>query len=61
MALLLLLGNRLTDVTKTAAKLVYSLKICFMTATYTNYEVLRAAFPTIEIGVIFKSQFKSKT
>ena len=25
------------------------LKICFMTATYQNYEALRAAFPTIEI------------
>ena len=25
------------------------LKVCFMTATYQNYEALRAAFPTIEI------------
>jgi DNA-binding response OmpR family regulator len=25
------------------------LKICFMTGTFTNYERLRAAFPTIEI------------
>ena len=25
------------------------LKICFMTATYQNYEALREAFPTIEI------------
>ena len=24
-------------------------KVCFMTATYQNYEALRAAFPTIEI------------
>ena len=25
------------------------LKVCFMTATYQNYEALKAAFPTIEI------------
>ena len=25
------------------------LKVCFMTATYQNYEALRVAFPTIEI------------
>ena len=25
------------------------LKVCFMTATYQNYEALRAAFPTTEI------------
>ena len=25
------------------------LKVCFMTATYQNYEALRAAFPTIDI------------
>jgi DNA-binding response OmpR family regulator len=30
-------------------KIDSGLKICFMTATYTNYEELRAAFPTIEI------------
>jgi two-component system, OmpR family, response regulator ChvI len=30
-------------------KIDSKLKICFMTATYTNYEELRAAFPTIEI------------
>jgi DNA-binding response OmpR family regulator len=30
-------------------KLDSKLKICFMTATYSNYEELRAAFPTIEI------------
>jgi two-component system, OmpR family, response regulator ChvI len=29
-------------------KIDSGLKICFMTATYTNYEELRAAFPTIE-------------
>lgn len=25
------------------------LKICFMTATYQDYEALRAAFPTVEV------------
>jgi two-component system response regulator VanR len=30
-------------------KLDSKLKICLMTATYSNYEELRAAFPTIEI------------
>jgi hypothetical protein len=30
-------------------KLDGRLKVCFMTATYQNYEALRAAFPTIEI------------
>lgn len=30
-------------------KIDSGLKICFMTATYTKYEELRAAFPTIEI------------
>jgi hypothetical protein len=25
------------------------IKVCFMTATYLNYEALRDAFPTIEI------------
>jgi DNA-binding response OmpR family regulator len=25
------------------------LKICFMTATYRDYEALRAAFPTVEV------------
>jgi hypothetical protein len=30
-------------------KLDGRLKVCFMTATYQNYEALRAAFPTTEI------------
>ena len=39
-------GHELYDEMK---KIDSKLKICFMTATYTNYEALRAAFPTIEI------------
>lgn len=30
-------------------KIDSKLKMCFMTATYSNYEELRATFPTIEI------------
>jgi DNA-binding response OmpR family regulator len=30
-------------------KIDNKLKVCFMTATYQNYEALRAAFPTIEV------------
>jgi DNA-binding response OmpR family regulator len=39
-------GHELYDKMK---KIDDRLKVCFMTATYQNYEVLRAAFPTIEI------------
>jgi two-component system response regulator VanR len=39
-------GHELYDKMK---KIDSKLKICFMTATYTKYEELRAAFPTIEI------------
>jgi CheY-like chemotaxis protein len=39
-------GHELYDEMK---KLDGRLKVCFMTATYQNYEALRAAFPTIEI------------
>ena len=39
-------GHELYDEMK---KIDNKLKICFMTATYTNYEKLRATFPTIEI------------
>jgi hypothetical protein len=39
-------GHELYDEMK---KIDGKLKICFMTATYPNYEELRAAFPTIEI------------
>jgi DNA-binding response OmpR family regulator len=30
-------------------KIDNKLKVCFMTATYQDYETLRAAFPTIEV------------
>ena len=39
-------GHQLYDEIK---KIDGRLKVCFMTATYQNYEALRAAFPTIEI------------
>jgi two-component system, OmpR family, response regulator ChvI len=39
-------GHELYDEMK---KIDGRLKVCFMTATYLNYEALRAAFPTIEI------------
>jgi DNA-binding response OmpR family regulator len=39
-------GHELYDEMK---KIDGRLKVCFMTATYQNYEGLRAAFPTIEI------------
>ena len=39
-------GHQLYDEMK---KIDGRLKVCFMTATYQNYEALRGAFPTIEI------------
>ena len=39
-------GHELYDKMK---RIDHKLKICFMTATYQNYEALREAFPTIEI------------
>jgi DNA-binding response OmpR family regulator len=39
-------GHELYDEMK---KIDNKIKICFMTATYLNYEALRTAFPTIEI------------
>ena len=39
-------GHELYDEMK---KIDDRLKVCFMTATYQNYEALRGAFPTIEI------------
>ena len=39
-------GHELSDKMK---KIDGRLKVCFMTATYQNYEALRAAFPTIEV------------
>jgi DNA-binding response OmpR family regulator len=35
------------------------LKMCFMTATYSNYEELRAAFPTIEIECYIQKPVKT--
>jgi DNA-binding response OmpR family regulator len=39
-------GHELYDEMK---RIDNKVKVCFMTATYQNYEALRAAFPTIEI------------
>jgi DNA-binding response OmpR family regulator len=39
-------GHELYDEIK---KIDGRLKVCFMTATYQNYEALRTAFPTIEV------------
>jgi DNA-binding response OmpR family regulator len=39
-------GHELYDGMK---KIDNKIKVCFMTATYLNYEALRTAFPTIEI------------
>jgi DNA-binding response OmpR family regulator len=39
-------GHELYDKMK---KIDNKIKVCFMTATYMNYQALRAAFPTIEI------------
>jgi CheY-like chemotaxis protein len=39
-------GHELYDEMK---KVDGKLKVCFMTATYQNYEALRKTFPTLEI------------
>jgi response regulator RpfG family c-di-GMP phosphodiesterase len=36
------------------------IKVCFMTATYTNYEALRSAFPTIEIECYIQKPVETK-
>jgi response regulator RpfG family c-di-GMP phosphodiesterase len=36
------------------------LRVCFMTATYLNYEALRAAFPTIEIECYIQKPVETK-
>jgi two-component system response regulator VanR len=41
-------------------KIDSKLKMCFMTATYSNYEELRAAFPTIEIECYIQKPVKIK-
>ena len=51
-------GHELYDKMK---KIDGRLKVCFMTATYLNYEALRGAFPTIEIECYIKNLLKSRT
>jgi response regulator RpfG family c-di-GMP phosphodiesterase len=51
-------GHELYDEMK---KIDSKLKICFMTATYPNYEELRAAFPTIEIECYIQKPVQIKT
>jgi response regulator RpfG family c-di-GMP phosphodiesterase len=48
---------RYTFVTK---KIDNKMRVCFMTATYTNYEALRAAFPTIEIECYIQKPVATK-
>ncbi len=50
-------GHELYDEMK---KIDGKLKICFMTATYPNYEELRAAFPTIEIECYIQKPVKTE-
>jgi two-component system, OmpR family, response regulator ChvI len=50
-------GHELYDEMK---KIVSKIKVCFMTATYMNYEALRDAFPTIEIECYIQKPVKTK-
>jgi two-component system, OmpR family, response regulator ChvI len=50
-------GHELYDEMK---KIDGRLKVCFMTATYQNYEALRAAFPTIEIECYIQKPVETK-
>lgn len=50
-------GHELYDEMK---KIDSKLKIRFMTATYTNYEKLRAAFPTIDIECYIQKPVETK-
>jgi two-component system, OmpR family, response regulator ChvI len=50
-------GHELYDEMK---KIDGRLKVCFMTATYQNYEALRAAFPTIEIECYIQKPIETK-
>ena len=43
------IGTRGMNYTMKMKKIDDRLKVCFMTATYQNYEALKGAFPTIEI------------
>jgi DNA-binding response OmpR family regulator len=50
-------GHELYDEMK---KIVSKIKVCFMTATYMNYEALRDAFPTIEIECYIQKPVETK-
>jgi DNA-binding response OmpR family regulator len=41
-------------------KIDNKLKICFMTATYQDYEALRAAFPTVEVECYIQKPIEIK-
>jgi DNA-binding NtrC family response regulator len=50
-------GHELYDEMK---KIDNKIKVCFMTATYLNYEALRDAFPTIEIECYIQKPVETK-
>lgn len=50
-------GHELYDELKKKDK---NIKVCFMTATYMNYEALRDAFPTIEIECYIQKPVETK-
>jgi CheY-like chemotaxis protein len=50
-------GHELCDEMK---KIDGRIKVCFMTATYMNYEALRDAFPTIEIECYIQKPVKTE-
>ena len=50
-------GHELCDEMK---KIDGTIKVCFMTATYMNYEALRDAFPTIEIECYIQKPVKTE-
>jgi CheY-like chemotaxis protein len=50
-------GHELYDELK---KIDRKIKVCFMTATYMNYEALRDAFPTIEIECYIQKPVKTE-
>jgi two-component system, OmpR family, response regulator ChvI len=50
-------GHELYDKMK---KIDGRLKVCFMTATYQNYEALRAAFPSIDVECYIQKPVETK-
>ncbi len=50
-------GHELYDEMKKVDK---KIEVCFMTATYMNYEALRVAFPTIEIECYIQKPVKTE-